>query len=488
MTFLFLAEVWNNLFSSTVGILVVVGYFLTWLLIPWVLLKRRVHQSAAVAWLIAIIFVPFLGAFFCVLVGNMRWEKQSARKREASREIHRQVAGRHEAWEASPDQLGHLAPLARLATQMTGVPLTSGNLLEHLPDTNRSLEKIEEMIRAARHWIHIEFYVWRHDRAGHRIQKVLIEKAREGLDVRLLYDGFGSVFLGRRFLKAIENAGVKTAPFTPGLRIWPIGTLHLRNHRKIVVADGTLGFTGGMNIGDEYIHPTKSFGKWRDTQLLVRGPAVLQLQQVFAQDWYYATGEALTGDRYYPAPERPGHVPCQVVADGPDNDVDIFSCLLIAALGLAQERVTITTPYFVPPDALAVALQTAARRGVEVRMMIADRGNYLWTKMAGRSYYQRLLAAGVEILEYQAGLYHAKTIAIDGEWSLVGTPNCDYRSLFLNFEVAVSSFDRTLAGELEEQFRRDAQQAVPIRLDDWRKRSTLKRLHEEFWRLFGPVM
>ncbi len=487
MTFLWLDDLWSDLFHSAIGLILVAGYFLSWLLIPWVLLKRRVHQSAAVAWLIAIVFVPFLGAFLCVLVGNMRWEKQSERKREASKEIHRQVTGHYRHCRCSSETVGRWTSLARLAEQMTGASPTAGNQIQHLPDTTQSFDKIEEMILAAEHWIHVEFYIWRHDKAGHRIQKLLMEKARKGVRVRLLYDGFGSFLLGRKFLRAMEKAGIKTAQFAPGLRLWPIGTLHLRNHRKIVVVDGKAGFTGGMNIGDEYVRPTKGFGEWRDTQLSLRGPAVLELQQVFAEDWYYATGEALTEENYYPDPEQTGGVACQVVADGPDNDVDVYYCLLVGALGLAQQRVTITTPYFVPPEGLTIALQTAARRGVEVRIMVADRGNFLWTKMAGRSYYERLLAAGVEILEYQAGLYHPKTVAVDGEWSLVGTPNCDYRSLFLNFEVAIASFDRSLAEALENQFLRDAEKAVSIRLEDWQKRSTLRRLHEEFWRLFGPV-
>jgi cardiolipin synthase A/B len=481
-------EFWNGLSSSTLVAVLVFAYFCTWLLLPWVLLKRRVHESAAVAWIIAIIFVPFVGALLCVLLGNRRWKQQSVRKRQASKKIVEAVAGQHQEFRVSGECLGRMSPLADLAEQMTGVSATKGNQIQHLPDTEASLEALEEIIQAARRFIHIEFYIWRHDKAGHRIQKLLIEKARAGVEVRLLYDGIGSISLARKYLKSFEAAGIETAPFTPGFKLWPIGTLHLRNHRKIVVVDGEAGFTGGMNIGDEYIHRTKGFGKWRDTQLVIRGPAVLQFQQVFAEDWYYATGKAVTDEAYYPSPSPAGPIASQVVADGPDNVVDIYYSLLVAALGLAQERVTIATPYFVPPDGLAIALQTAARRGVKVRIMIADRGNYLWTKMAGRSYYEALLSAGVEILEFQNGLYHPKTIVVDGEWSLVGTPNCDYRSLFLNFEVAIASFDAGLAKELEDQFLRDAMMAVRITLENWQNRSTLKRLHEEFWRLFAPVL
>lgn len=481
-------DFWNYVFDPTTAtILAIVAYFCTWTLIPWVLLKRRVHESASVAWLIAIVFIPFVGAILCLLLGNMRWEKQSKIKREASAEIRRELEAKNHDLRRAHTSLERWTPLAKLVEQMTGVAVTDGNEIDHLPSTVRSLQVLEDMLRSAQDFIHIEFYIWRHDRAGHRIQQLLMEKAREGVTVRLLYDGFGSLFLGKKFLKAMEAAGVEIAQFAPGLRLWPIGTLHLRNHRKIVVVDGRVGFTGGMNIGDEYIHPTKDFGEWRDTQLRVGGPVVLQLQRVFAADWFYATGETLTSEKYYPAPNQSGQVPCQVVADGPDNEVDIYYCLLVAAFGMAQQSITIATPYFVPPDGLAVAMQAAVRRGVRVRIMVADRGNWLWTKMAGRSYYHDLLAAGIEILEYEKGLYHPKTITVDGEWSLIGTPNCDYRSLFLNFEVAIASFNADLAKEVEVQFEKDATMATPISFEAWQKRPKITRLHEEFWRLFAPV-
>jgi cardiolipin synthase len=481
-------EFWRELFGSTTGMAAVLGYFFTWFLIPWVLLKRRVHESAAVAWIIGILFVPFVGAILCVLVGNMRWEKQSRRKRKASEQIQKAISGHNQTLDIPKESLGRWAPLAYLSQQMTGMAVTTGNEIEHLPDTKESLKVLEEMIRAAKTFVHIEFYILRHDETGERIQKALIQKAQEGVQIRMLYDGIGSILLRKKYLKTMEAAGIKTAPFTPGLRIWPIGTLHLRNHRKIVVVDGILGFTGGMNIGNEYIRRTKSFGRWRDTQLRIRGAAVLQLQQVFSQDWHYATGEALTEETYFPTPEHAGNMVCQVVPDGPDNEDDTYYCLLIAALGLAQKHILISTPYFVPPDGLSIAIQTAARRGVRVQLVVADRGNYLWTKMAGRSCYDRLLSAGVEIMEYQDGLYHPKLVVMDGEWSLVGTANCDYRSLFLNFEVAVSSFDAALATELEAQIREDKRVTTKITLESWRQRSVVKRLHEEFWRLFAPIL
>lgn len=474
--------------NPAIWIAIAAGYLLTWALIPWVLLKRTVHASAAVAWILCIIFLPYLGALLCLIFGTTRWEKHRTRKREAADRIDRQVPQWSEAAIATGDELGAWQPLGRLAANLTGARVTSGNDVQIIPSTQRSLEVLLEMLEAAEHWIHIEFYIWRADEAGERVHDVLIRKARQGVPVRLLYDGFGSILLGRKYLRSLKHAGVQVASFTPGLQFWHLLSLNLRNHRKIVVVDGRAAFTGGMNIGDEYVHHTKGFGDWRDTQLVVRGPAVAQFQQVFAQDWYYAAGEPLTDPAFFPEPGRPGDVPAQVVADGPDDDVDVVYSLLMAATGLAQERITLSTPYFVPPNGLAMALQTAARRGVRVRLMIADRGNFAITLNAGRSYYEKLLDAGVEIFEYEKGLFHPKVFVADGQWALVGTPNFDFRSLILNFEVALAIFASGTAAELEREFEEDLQFARRINLDEWRKRSKWVALRQQFWRLFAPML
>ena len=468
--------------------LLVIGYLATWLLIPWVLLKRTVHPSASVAWIMAIIFIPFLGPLICVLFGVTRWERRTPEKREASATIDREIPSEAYEHRLQEDQLGDWAMLARVVTHLTGLRVMSHNHVEILPDTDRSAELIEQIIRQARQWIHIEFYIWHHDKLGTRLRDLLIEKAREGVEVRLLFDGVGSMDIGRKFLKPMQDAGVHTASFTPGPKLANLLTLNLRNHRKIVICDGQVGVTGGMNIGDEYVRKTQRYGYWRDTQLLVRGPTVAQFQQVFAQDWFYATGEALTPVKYYPKPQRSGDVPAMVVSDGPDNDVDVYYSLMVAAIGMAKERVTLGTPYFVPPEGLAVALESAAQRGVRVRIMVADRGNFLWTLKAGQSYYDNLLSSGAEIYEYQKGIYHPKTLTVDGQWSLVGTPNCDFRSFILNFEVAVALFDSESAATLEAQFEQDLQYADRIDPEAWRSRSKAAMLQERFWRLFAPLL
>ncbi|WP_203545368.1 cardiolipin synthase [Candidatus Laterigemmans baculatus] len=467
--------------------ILLVVYFSTWLLIPWILLKRSVHPSASVAWIMAVIFIPFLGPLLCALIGVTRWERRTPQKQLASAIIDSLTPDVQDEFLAPEPEMGAWSSLGRMTTELVGAKVTAGNKIQILPDTKRSAKLIEQIVDEAQEWVHVEFYIWNRDKFGTRLRDLLVSKAKQGVEVRLLYDGIGSMWINREFLKPLRAAGVSTAPFNPGHRLTSLLTLNLRNHRKLVISDGRVGLTGGMNIGDEYIRPTVGYGHWRDTQIRLSGPAVLQFQKVFARDWYYATGEALTDAKYYPRPTTPGDVPAAVVADGPDDEVDAFYTMFVAAIGMARERVTLATPYFVPPEGLAVALEAAAWRGVRVRMIVANRGNFLWTLKAGQSYYQSLLQAGVEIYEYQRGIYHAKTLTIDGKWSMVGTPNCDFRSFVLNFEIAVSMFDEDAAKQLEDEFESDLKYAQRIDWEAWRARRRTTKLHERFWRLFAPL-
>ena len=230
------------------------------------------------------------------------------------------------------------------------------------------------------------------------------------------------------------------------------------------------------------------FGNWRDTHLRIRGPAVLQLQQVFVEDWLFATNEELRLSEVFPVPQECDHMVSQVLVGEPIGDLSTFHSVLFAAINDARKQILLTASYFVPPESLVTSLETAARQGVRVRLLLSGKSTYFWTLAAGRSYYESLLRAGVEIYEYQHGLMHAKTITIDGQWSLVGTANFDTRSLFLNFEVGVAMYDAPIAAQLEEQFERDVERSTRISLDAWQERPDSHVVFENFWRLFAPVL
>lgn len=469
---------------------VVLSYVVTIVVfIPLALLTKKRHATSTIAWMMAIVVLPFIGPVMFLFFGINRVERRTARKQQASRAISRHLPELTEyqliPGDATTSQHGQLI---RLTNRVAETVPTFGNRVELLADTHETLALIEEAIGSARQTLHLEYYIWQPDRTGRRVRDLLIQKAREGVTVRFLYDAVGSMYLNNRFLKPMRDAGIHVATFLPGTKFRERWSLNLRNHRKTVIVDGSTGFTGGMNIGDEYLGKNPEFGFWRDTHLRLRGPIVLQLQQVFVEDWYYATNEELTQPELFPRPDGDGTLSAQVVSGGPAGDVSVFHSLLFAAINEAREEISLATSYFVPPSSLVAALETASHRGVRIRLLIAGRAAFQWTVWAGRSYYDSLLQAGIEIYEYREGLLHSKTLSIDGTWSLVGTPNFDARSLFLNFEVAVVIYDSKTAMQLEEQFRGDLEHSVKIEPERWSRRTIRQRLGESICRLFAPVL
>ncbi len=471
------------------GAVIFAGYLCTLPLIAWVLLENRRSPASSVAWVMAIVLMPYFGAVLFLSFGINRLERRAPRKREATMTIGSNLPQVSQYQLLSGRELTPLqSSLMKVAGRVSETMPTVGNDVELVSDTRRTLGLIEQAIGDAQDTLHLEFYIWRSDRTGTRVRDLLIERARAGVKVRFLYDGFGSLLLNQRWLRPMRDAGIHVAAFHPGQTIRERWSLNLRNHRKIVIADGRVGFTGGMNIGDEYLGMDPHLGFWRDTHLRLRGPTVLQLQQVFAEDWYYATGQELTQPQLFPEPEDEGQTVAQVLSGGPDQDASVFGAVMFTAINEARDRILLSTCYFVPPPAMLMALETAARRGVRVSLLLARKSAHPWTVSAARSYYETLLQAGVEIHEYTAGMLHAKTLTIDGQWSLVGSPNFDHRSLDLNFEAGVVVYDLRLAEKLEEQFAADFERSEKIELEIWQSRSGWRKLGQNACRLFSPVM
>ncbi|MEX0704543.1 MAG: cardiolipin synthase [Planctomycetales bacterium] len=468
---------------------IVLAYLLSLALIRWVLLLKKQNPTSSVAWIMAIVGLPYLGGLLFLLFGVNRVQRRRAGLRRALRsgDGETPLLGQYQVMPGESLN-SQQQSLMRLASRSVDKVPTYGNRIEVLADTNRTLALLEEAIRSAAETVHLEYYIWQPDRTGTRMRDLLIEKARAGVKVRFLYDKVGSLWLSKRFLRPMVEAGIDVAAFIPGATLRERWSFNLRNHRKIVVVDGRVGFTGGMNIGDEYLGRDPSVGYWRDTHLRIEGPVVLQLQSEFAESWRFATGESLTDPTLFPEPQAAGQVLAQLIPGEPTAELSALYNLMFAALNEARDRVLLTTSYFVPFGGLLTALETAALRGVKVRVLVAGPPTYFWTSWAGRSFYEELLSAGVELFEYRRGLMHAKTLTIDGCWSLVGTPNFDARSLALNFEVAVAMYDSRIAAQLEAQFERDIEGARRIDLAEWSNRSTWRVLGENACRLFAPML
>ena len=470
-------------------LITVSGYLLTLILLRWVLLTKKEQPSSTVAWVMAIVLVPVVGGLLFLIFGINRVDRRARRKAATDRTIERRLPGLS-AYQILSDEIDHPLPatLLRLATRTGRTAPTRGNSVKLLTDTNQAMGLIEQAIGAARESLHLEYYIWQRDKTGTRIRDLLIDKAKAGVKVRFLFDGVGSMFLTNRFLRPMRDAGIEVAAFLPGASVRERWSLNLRNHRKIVVADGRIGFTGGMNIGDEYLGLSRERGYWRDAHLRIEGPATLQLQQIFAEDWYFATGQPLTDLALFPEPGEPGDVVAQIISGGPTGPSNVTRLVLFEAITQARHSIHLTTGYFVPPLELALALEAAAMRGVKVRLLVPGRSSYLWTIYAGRSYYDSLLAAGAEIYEYQRGAMHSKTLSVDGQWSLVGSANLDSRSLALNFEAGLAVADQRIAAQLERQFEQDAGDSIAIDPIAWEFRPVWRSLAENTFRMFSPIL
>ena len=470
---------------------ITLGHVLEITLVYWVLTNSYRSPAASVAWILAIVFIPVMGPLTFLVFGLSRVESRRDRRRAADAASEAAFRNVRLAHRAESDALPAPGPqIARVAVQVCDFHVTSGNTVEVIADTNRTLGLISQAIEAAEETLHLEYYIWEPDRTGRMLRDRLIDRAREGVKVRFLYDSFGSFFLRRRFLQPMIDAGIEVASFIPGNTFRDRWSINLRSHRKIVVADGRVGFTGGMNIGDEYLGKRREFGFWRDTHARIEGPAVAQLQRVFCDDWFYSTGELLDDPRLHASITASGDRKVQIIAGGPVSEPRPFHALLFAAINEARHEVLLTTSYFIPTDPLAMVLATAALRGVRVRIIVPGRNAHRvpLTIWAGRAYYDALLAAGVEIHEYDRGILHSKTLVVDRTWSMVGTPNYDNRSVSLNFEVAATFFDAATADELVTQFKSDLNDAYPVTAASRAKVRPVSRAGENLAKLFAPVL
>ena len=432
--------------------------------------------TATLAWIFAILVIPVFGAIAYLLVANPGIRRTARRKRLVTETLRARVGV------GSAASTGALAVAART----TGMPPTTGNACDLLAENAFAFVEIAQAIRAATRSIWVEKYIIRGDTTGRQFLQLLTERARAGVEVRLLQDAVGSFWLGRRELAQLRTAGARVEeflPLNPLRRRWAV---HLRNHRKLIVIDGRVAFTGGMNIGDEYAGRVRSSELlFRDTHLRVVGPAVTQLGEVFAEDWEFATGEALA---LPPSTRGNGDETVSVTPSGPDQEHNASAFVYFAAIASAERTCYLTSPYFVPDEPLVRALSTAAMRGVDTRILVPHRNDVRLVAAAARSYYQPLLECGVRIFEYLPSMLHAKTLAIDSRLGIVGSANADVRSFGLNFELGVVVESRAIAEELDERFQDGVKQAHEVTLQQVRQVPWLRRLGWQLARLLSPVL
>ena len=474
-------------------IAVVVGYLLAFMIIMRIVLQRR-EPTATLAWVLGMVFLPYLGVLMYLLVGRRRLDRQLRRRRDKTAVLEPQLERRGEslaelAVSKAPEHLTRPQEqeLIHLSNKIGCRPPTCGNEVKLLVDADRTYDALEKAIEAAKDHVNLLYYIFEPDETGKRFRDLLIKKVKAGVEVRLLTDGLGSYGIDD-FLLPFTEAGGKFDEFLPVGSFRRHWHPNLRNHRKIVVVDGEIGFCGGVNIGDEYTGRKEDVGEWRDTHMQLRGPAVYSLQEIFAEDWFFVTGEDLVAERWYPAQIAHGDLTAQIIASGPDNDTQPIQRVFFTAVTLSKKRVYLTTPYFVPDQAMLVALETAALRGVDVRLLLPQKSDMKLVLYAGRSYYDQLLRNGVKIFEYKKGILHAKTMVVDDRWATVGSANMDVRSFRLNFEVNAVIYGQEIAKELAAEFQRDLVQARQITLTEIQQKKISSRMVESLARVLSPVL
>ncbi len=455
----------------------------------WLVLERR-SPTATLAWILALAVLPLLGVPVYLLLGPRRLERKKLRMALARHACECYL----DAFDQRP---GHTVQeqLLALATRLGGTPPQTAQACTLFTEGDACTDALVAAIGAARHHVHAEYYIFADDRTGTRLRDALVERARAGVEVRLLVDAAGSAGTPTRFFDPLVAAGGSVERFNPVfLRRWRRPVPNFRTHRKIVVCDGTVGFTGGMNACDHASRAAQGEAAWRDTHLRLEGAAVHGLQLTFLENWVFATGreemgegsEVLERRRSYFPPAEPGALTAQVISSGPDHEPHAIHGVVFAAIAGARERVWLTTPYFVPDEALLTALATAAQRGVDVRLLVPRETDAFLVDAAGETLHAPLKEAGVQVFLYGPPMVHAKTWLVDRDLAIVGTANCDNRSFRLNFEVVVALHDAGVAGQLATHFESDLQRAQPSPAAP--SRSFGRRLVTSAARLLAPQL
>jgi cardiolipin synthase A/B len=455
-----------------------------------VIVLRKEKPANCLAWLTIVFFEPWVGLVLYLLIG----ENRLGRRRLERRRIRRSQLEASEYPDVEPDQVvdpnatDDYSVLVHVAEHAGGLPVVAGNSISLMTDTEAAINRLIAEIEAARQHVHMLFYIFKDDVVGRRVAAALARAARRGVACRVLADAVGSRQLFRRLAPWLRRHGVRVFPVLPA-NLWriPFKRLDLRNHRKLAVIDGRVAFTGSQNIVEaSYGH--KRAGVWHDIMAHITGPVVRQLQGIFLEDWFYESGELLEDPALSPSIPADGPIAIQVIPTGPDEPTELFQDLIVKAIFLARRRVVITSPYFIPSEAMLMALRLAALRDVEVDLVVPRRCDHRIVQAAGSFYCDYLLRYGVRVYLFREGMLHAKTLTVDDELAMFGSANYDIRSFDLNFELNLFIHAEEAVEELRALQRGYIEQSDRATHDDFPGRTWLGRLKVNLAKLVSPLL
>ena len=474
-----------------INMVLVVGAIVT-------VVRSRKTPASVIAWIMALVVLPVVGLIAYIFVGIDRKALRLVRQipedvftEHLSSILDRQEALVEPMLHSEDAVIRRMGRNMRLLSRAAAAPVTVGNSIRSYYCGEDKFGQLLKDLGSARESIHMEYYIWRSDSLGRRLLSILMEKAGDGVEVRLIFDGWGS--FGRisyAYRRQMREAGIRYAFFldlsNPVARL----KINYRNHRKIAVIDGRIAYTGGMNVGTEYITGGRRFPAWRDTHLRIEGPSVSLLQAVFLVDWHNSGKELLLRDEDFPdfENERTDGLPIQIAVSGPDSQWEGIRLHYLELVNGAREEILIQSPYFIPGEALEQALIAAALRGVRVVLMTVGKPDKFIPFWAGQTYFEPLLEAGVEIFRYQAGFLHAKVLVQDRAIASVGTCNVDLRSFSLDYEVNAVVYSTEYAGEQADRFTEDLNRCSRVELNHLKEMSQPAKLRNSVVRLFSPLM
>ncbi len=445
------------------------------------LLHKRDPRSSLL-WVIVCLSLPFIGPVFYLLFGINR----------ASSRVLKLGAVPETALSEMPvfipdPESSHGDPLLLLGSALTGLPIVDGNQVELLENGDEAYPSMLESIKQAKEWVYLSFYIFEHQGVGQQFIDALTSAMERGVDVRVLLDGVGAWYDRGRTEKILRSRGVRVEVFLPPAKVIPRLEINLRNHRKVVLVDGKIGFTGGMNIRPEHVlRDADPKEATRDVMFRIRGPVLEQMGRVFTEDWRFACGERLP-ERVYENEQR-GASRCRAISDGPGVHLDVLMHIIISAINSAEKTLNIITPYFLPPRELIVAIQAASLRGVDVNIILPSNNNLPYVHWAMRNSLWQYLQYGAKIYYQPPPFAHTKLLIVDSCYCQFGSANLDIRSLRLNFELNIETLDSELAESLLGKFEQIRNESTQVTLEDLATRPLYIRIWDAFWWLLTPYL
>lgn len=449
----------------------------------FMLVENR-NPVKSIAWIMVLVFLPIVGFFCYILVGRKFRKRHVISKRSLLINKKSNTVDLTELPQLGlPDEQ---KSIATLAFRNSDAALHENNDVKIYTNANELYDNIVEDLRKAKHHIHMEYYIFLADKIGQRIMDVLKEKAQEGVIVRVIIDDVGSWQLKKKKIKELREAGIEIQSFLEVGLPYINSRVNYRNHRKIIVVDGLVGYTGGFNIADRYVDGLK-WGSWRDTHIRLEGSAVLGLQKNFLMDWFFVKRELIEDAVFYPEQEKKGDSLTQIVISGPDMAWESMMQIFAKAFMEAKKRIYIESPYFLPPESLITALQTAALCGIDVRLILPKKSDAKVTLYSTFSYIEQMLKAGIKVYQYEPGFIHSKIVITD-DISFIGSANMDFRSFEQNFELNAIIYDQEVAQQMTEIFQEDETNSVEITKEAWATRRISQKILESLSRLLSPLL